>query len=74
LHSQYIHNRNWSMLFNYTKTDNPYMKHLQMDYDINMVNYMKMFDFFFNKLNNISIFKLNIGTYFQIWKEYNDWS
>ena len=26
------------MLFNYTKTDNPYMKQMGMEMDINMVN------------------------------------
>jgi len=39
------------MLFNYTKTDNPYMKQMGMDLDINMVNLL------FYKKNTFNYFK-----------------
>lgn len=39
LHAQIYVNRNWTMLFNYMKSDNPYMKQMGMDLDINMVIY-----------------------------------
>ena len=37
LHGQVFVNKNWTMLFNYMKSDNPYMKQMGMDLDINMV-------------------------------------
>lgn len=42
LHAQIYVNKNWTILLNYMKSDNPYMKQMGMDLDINMANTIKV--------------------------------
>jgi len=78
LHGQVVINKNWTMLLNYMKSDNPYMKQMGMDLDINMVIFLFLFYssliLYLNRLIHLELEKIQILELILItWERFMDY-